>query len=496
MSEPHDDPPESAPRPRRRWGCILVCLLVVGTVVGLLLFLGARGDRALQQAVAEADAQDPGWRLPQLEEKREQARPPDKDNSALQVQAARRLMPAGWGSAPGYYELFQDVPPEAQYNALQIAALQDELQKGTKAREEARKLADMPDGHATIAFTPDWISTLLPNVQDTRQVAMLLQQDAFLRAQEKDPDGAVRSLQAAVNAGRSLHDTPMAISQLVQIACVSVGVSALERVLAQGEPSPEVLAQLQHTLEEEDRTPYLLVMSRGERAGSDQLMTWLEQGNASSSTMGALAGSPGSDPGLALLLRLPGELKREHAALLHCLNQMVEAAKLPEAEQTQRLREIEQTVRNQLPLVRLLVPALLKIAEASQRMHAQLRCAIVLLAAERYRQQKNRWPASVQDLVDEGYLTAVPVDPYDGAVIRLKRVPDGLVVYSVGPDRTDDGGHLDRKNFLAKGTDIGFRLWDVARRRQPLLPPKPKETAPEAQPEGGAPGGPPAGQVP
>src|SRR5690242_18433240 len=125
MSAPHDDPPESPPPPRRRWGCLVACLLVVGAaVVGMLLFLGARGDRALREAEAEADALDPGWRLPQLEEKRAQAQPPDRDNSALQVQTARRLMPAGWGNAASFNELFEDLQPEAQLNAQQLAALQ------------------------------------------------------------------------------------------------------------------------------------------------------------------------------------------------------------------------------------------------------------------------------------------------------------------------------------------------------------------------------------
>jgi hypothetical protein len=497
MSEPHDHPSESSAPPRRRWGCLLVCLLVAGLVVlGTLIFLGARGDRALRDAVAEADAQDPDWRLMPLEEKRVQ--PPDPINSALQVQVAKRLMPGGWGGAPSYYELFQEMAPEAQLNAQQTAALKAELQKAAKALEEARKLAEMRDGNVTITYSPDFFGTLLPTVQDTRQVVNLLKDDAFLRAQEKDADGAARSLQAAVNGGRSIGDGPMAVCQLVRIACVAVGMMNLERLLAQGEPSPKALAELQRLLEEEDRFPYLLVMCRGERAGSDQFMTWLESGNANAKYIGGLSGGSGpGDRGLALLLRVPGEIKWEHAAMLHYMNQMVEAAKLPEAQQMQRFHEIEGTVRQLPPLARLMAPAMGKVADAAQRTHAQLRCAIVMLAAERYRQQKNRWPASIQALVDEGYLKEVPADPYDGAAIRFKRVPDGFVIYSTGPDKQDDGGHFDRQKFLAKGTDLGFRLWDVDKRRQPPLPPKPAQPSPamEGMP-GEAPPGPGAEPTP
>jgi hypothetical protein len=34
---------------------------------------------------------------------------------------------------------------------------------------------------------------------------------------------------------------------------------------------------------------------------------------------------------------------------------------------------------------------------------------------------------------------------------------------------------MNRKNLTAPGTDLGFRLWDVAKRRQPAPPPEPRE---------------------
>jgi hypothetical protein len=482
MTASHELSAQPAPSARRRRGWLLLCLLAAAGLVGGTLVLVLVGtDRALQQAVAEADAQDPGWRLAQLEEKR--VPPPDKDNSALQVLAARRLIPTGWGGSPGYAELFQDLPPEAQLNSQQVAALKAELQKVAKGRDEARKLADMPDGHFVINWTPDVMSTNLSAIQDVRQVVSVLQNDALLRAQEKDPDGAVRSLQAAVSAGQSIGDVPLAVAQLVRIACVSVGTLNLERVLAQGEPSPAALADMQHLLEQEDRQPYLLVMARGERAGSDQCMTWLESGSPSSAKLAPLVGGPGNQE-VALLLCLPGEMKREHAGLLHYMNEVVEAAKLPEPERKKRLDQLETTIRQRPVMVRLLAPAMSKLADADRRTHAFQRCAIIMLAAERYRQEHNRWPESVGALAEDGYLEKAPADPYDGAPIRLKRVADGLVIYAVGPDGVDDGGNLDRKMKFARGTDLGFRLWDVAKRRQPPLLPKPRDESPDAGPPG------------
>ena len=41
-----------------------------------------------------------------------------------------------------------------------------------------------------------------------------------------------------------------------------------------------------------------------------------------------------------------------------------------------------------------------------------------------------------------------------------------MVVYSVSLDRQDNGGNITDNPTIA-GADLGFRLWDVNRRRQP-----------------------------
>ena len=131
-------------------------------------------------------------------------------------------------------------------------------------------------------------------------------------------------------------------------------------------------------------------------------------------------------------------------------------------------------------VIALLVPALTKVSEASRRNQAYLRCAIVAVAAERYRRDKGHWPGTVDELAQD-YLKAVPTDPYDGKPLRYKPLPDGVIVYSVGPDGEDNGGARNRANHLAKGTDYGFRLWDVAGRRQPaaeVLPPPQESPGP------------------
>jgi hypothetical protein len=95
---------------------------------------------------------------------------------------------------------------------------------------------------------------------------------------------------------------------------------------------------------------------------------------------------------------------------------------------------------------------------------AWMRSAIVMVAVERYRRSKARFPKTLNDLVPT-YVAVVPTDAYDGAPIRLGRFAEGVVLYSVGEDGVDDGGNV--ATMWKPGIDRGWRLWDVKHRRQP-----------------------------
>jgi hypothetical protein len=118
-----------------------------------------------------------------------------------------------------------------------------------------------------------------------------------------------------------------------------------------------------------------------------------------------------------------------------------------------------------------MLPALVKVHNAEVRSQAHLRSAAVGLACERYRLRHKNWPASLDVLVQEKLIDAIPLDPIDGQPIRYRKTKEGIVVYSIGLDQKDNEGKIDRERPLDPGKDIGFRLWNVDQRRQPPRPP-------------------------
>lgn len=467
--------------PRRRWPRYLLAtaLLMVIFVPGGYWCVKWWSEGQTEAAMAEVTRLDPGWRLDDIEAAREVLKP--EENSALQVikvyglarQAGNRT------GRPEFYEQFEKLAPPHELNAVQVELLRHAYAEIQEARVEARKLKDMPKGRFAIKYSPDFISTMLSNQQNARRVMEVLQHDVYLRAQAGDLDGALESCRAGLNTARSLGDEPLLITVLIRIAGDHIAVQALERTLAQGrQPGEPALRELQALLEQEivDVEKHWINSLRGERAGHERVIRAINEGKLKGSGLFWGFGAPASPNAMAWLVDLaPAIITREYPALLRHMNQCVEMSKLPLEQQRDRWRELEATIPKNSVLVRLLLPALDKVGMAHLRNQAMLRGALIAVAAERYRLKYERWPEAVADLVQTEFLKKAPADPFDGAAMRWRRWDEGMVAYSVGLDKADNGGHVDIARFLDPGVDVGVKLWDPDRRRQPPRPPVVKD---------------------
>jgi hypothetical protein len=461
----------SVPPARRRRRLLWIGLVLLGLVAagGAVLYVCyTAGARELREAVAEADRLDPGWRFENLEGAR--ADVPDAENAARQVLTARRLVPASWLSAPPnpsgpeLEERLAKLPPPTLLGGMDLEELRAALRAAAAAVDPARKVADLPRGRYAVTWAPDYIGTLMPHLQDVRTVARLLSLDAVRRAHDGDLAGALVSCRAVVNTGRSIGDEPTPVSQLARLFCQRRALMTLERVLAQGEAPAAELEAVQRLLEEEAKEPLQLTAARGERAAIHGHLEIVRAGQFDRAAYGmasSVLGSKGDD------LRDRFRARGVHAVYLRYLTAVVEVAKLPPEEQHARWAQVPDPPEDVPVLLAALTrgPDPRKTATTFHTTLGQLRCASAAVAAERYRLEHGRWADTLDQLVPR-YLQGVPTDPFDGRPLRLRRLGDGIAIYSVGPDRRDDGGKLDRAAPWAMNPDGGFQLWDVEHRRQ------------------------------
>ncbi len=75
---------------------------------------------------------------------------------------------------------------------------------------------------------------------------------------------------------------------------------------------------------------------------------------------------------------------------------------------------------------------------------ADYEAVITILALERWKLDKGKYPENLDELVENDYITAIPMDPYSDEAIVYKMTEDGFTLYSVGPDFNDDSGQMGK----------------------------------------------------
>jgi hypothetical protein len=461
-------------------GLVVLGLLGAGAVWLRLVWEQSQGREELAQVIAETDENDPRWRWEEIQEGI--ASVPDAENSLLVV---KKVFDSFGAWKPGELKLQDgqpvyggDYPYNRRFDEQRLAVLRKELGEHEQTVALAATLKDYPRGRAVIQLTPDLVSTLLPHLQPVREVADLLALDIERHLHGGQIDRATERIRAILHASAGVRDDYFLISQLVRISCRSIAVYRIQRLLGMGELSDQACLALMRHLAAERQENLLLVGLRGERAGWHHFFGNLTQGRLS--LAGTLAGNTGTgQPDLVTRVgaflysyRIP----EDHATYLRWSKRLCDIARLPFHERATELdafyeefepiRATARTQKRQL-LAAIFVPAVQRFDQAVKREQAQLACAETALAVERYRLAQKRWPDSLAKL-SPALLPSVPLDPYTGAPLRYARKPEGVVIYSVGPDLVDDGGEILRHRPQGN-YDIGFRLYDPGKRNLPAL---------------------------
>jgi hypothetical protein len=507
---------------RRRWLRLALGLfLVIVPFVAYYEFDKLRAERAWQEACAEADRLDPGWRWDDLMAAR--PIPADSRTAAARVHEFARTIPQrqsglqlypDWESvvrpedippiavpdpephldedeladyrrrisefrrrkyAETLQKSFAELQPERQLRPEQVAALRAVLATAAEALPLADGLEALPPGRMrTDTTSPIMFRSSLAHTNDSRAVGLWLRLRAILAAQDGRPDEALGDCHRILVAASVADTEPSAIAGICRFSLRVYGVGAVERVLAQGEPSPHSLVKLQQALETESTNLVLVNLFRGERAMFEDFVRCVEAGCFSRDEADRYCAGPrfsvtNNQTIDGWLNRLRGGTWTKWRAAVHLqyLTLLVETAKrLPNDLLRQSAEVAAAEARNASQGVPGLMIDVTKVASYDRRSQALVSSAAAALATERFRREAGRWPHSLTELVPT-YLTVAPTDPFDGQPLRYRRWADGLVIYSIGANGIDDGGQVSPTTEPLGSPDVGVRLWDVAKRRQP-----------------------------
>ncbi len=275
----------------------------------------------------------------------------------------------------------------------------------------------------------DWDYTAaMQELKSVRQCAQLLRLTAVWQAHQGDTDAAIMHIKDSLRLSESLRREPAIISYLVRVACSALAVVQLEQVLNLATCTDRQLQDMDEALAATAGSLDLAEAMITERCinieftRNPSLLTGLGSGGA--------------------VLRLPGIRGRGLIDILDYMGKCVEAARLPLTERVARFRAIEAELDGLSflhAMVKILAPAMSRVAQLDLRIHAHLDLARTALALERYRLATGAVPDRLDALVPQ-YLERVPIDPFDGKPIRYRRTDPGYLLYSVMEDGEDNGG--------------------------------------------------------
>jgi len=345
--------------------------------------------------------------------------------------ANRRLMPiAGRAELPPRTEPLVDET---------MAVISQFLAENAAALDFLQEAAEIQHCRYPVDFTAGF-NTLLPHLSDVRNLARLAILEAVFYGERNQPELAVPSIKCAFSVAGSLEKEPLLISQLVRLGSQRYAVNGLERVMNRTTLTDRQLFDLACQTagaQSED------AMSRALAGELCQGVDVFQNPRMQYGFFRAISSQTPPKPLLAAY-RAAGLADSDAVIYVDMMREYIRLAEPPLNQRHERMRAIDQDPRygnisRFHILARALMPALARVGELDLMAIAHLRTAQAAIAIERYRLAAGVLPVSLADLVPE-YLEAVPEDPFDGKALRYRKLEPGFVLYSIGPDHTDDGG--------------------------------------------------------
>ena len=476
-----DDQDPSTPCKSRRWrGWVWRCLLamfIIATGIFTVYYIirsrdWAVNESALAVAISETDSLNPRWRLEEIEADR--AVIPVGLNSAEVIEEIDNRTEKSWESAfskeGNLASRLSDLPRNEAPSPSDIDELERWLTAHKVVVELARSLIHYPAGRfpLVVPVSPTEMGKRV-DYHGLRIVRRVLELDMKLQSLRGQRSAAWDDLHAILLAFRSEREEPSLMGQLIRLAGREPALRGMEWLMAQ-DIAPQVVFEAQGWLLEEIEDPLFLWAIRGERALINRQMENWEAGKIH---IRDIDHSEKSRWDFFYNFRFKPYVPCNHAYSLQWFNQIQKIAlKTPIEDQQAALNAIpEPPIDLEHALARYYIPPVAPTHHNTVRDQALMRCAIVAIAVEGYRLRCGKWPKSLAELPAD-LLKEIPLDPFDGKPLRYRITDVGVVVYSVGLNRVDDGGKLSDNYFRDPNSDYGLQLWNPELRR---LRPAPKD---------------------
>lgn len=472
MNKPTEIQPRRHWYQLRWWQCLL---LIVLACVGWFYVKEQEGKAAWQATLAAWDAEG-RWRWHQVVEDRPAVA--DEENLALiigelakRVEGARLYLDsddkdlASLRSSP-HGLLREHAALVLQRREKDAAAFNATLPKLYQSSKRSRMFIDS---------SKDPISTPMHLIDDSRAVQNRLNDLFLLDVNRGNIAAALQKLQAMNQLSHANSHEPGLVFSLMVRTFLKQQTDGIQRLLAQSEINAAQLQQLHNLLAPFDSNRVWKHALFTEAGGTNAMIEMIKAKKISANRLGG-----GQTPDHwweypkfwwdDFYYTQQIRSYQQAAEAMKVLLDVYKSSDEPLLKQYAKLQQLTDVIRAErkqmkVSLKQFFMPSFEKFCSMEMQKIASVRCALAAIAAEKFRLQHQRWPTSISELG----LSAAMTDPFDEKPLRMKTVNDGLIIYSIGPDKKDDEG-LVLSNIDVSTADIGFKLWNVPQRRQAATP--------------------------
>jgi len=434
-------------------------LLIVSGFAGLagfaLVLLHWRGESAFQEQIAAVRAKGEPITPAELEQR--YPAPPKKENAADTYGKAGEALKDTLSSEAyrAQFRKISEASKQGRFGEELHTWMEGYLADHADVLRILHEAANEPAIRYNLELGKGF-NAPLPNLLQIRGSAQLLQLEAYAAAEDGDADRAADAVLAAVAMDRPMRAVPILIMQMIRLACRSMDCATIKRVLPMTAFSEEQLARMQTALGETDVPETLTNAFIGERAmglaafeNPQQIIPQLQEADR---------WLPGASSLAAGVVRMSITANGDRERYVRFMSEMIDASRQPTHVALTMMEDRRRdwsAQRSFLPsFTDQMLPSLSRCENQLARSDADLRCAGAALAVERFRLANGRMPASVPELVP-GFLSAPPLDPFDGRPLRWFADAQGYTFYSVGENRADENG---KDTAEGHSGDIVFRV--------------------------------------
>jgi len=321
---------------------------------------------------------------------------------------------------------------------------QDELQQriGLNSVSLAMSIVEQGTQRRSCRFDYDYdagIYMLLTHLADMRNLSRLLAAKVYLEARAGSPEDAWDRVPIQLKLADAMLDEPVIVSQLLYSRIIERACRTIRKLYEIAPPSEQQSNEIASLLESFDSVRPMVRAIDSERLLFGEWVFKLPKSELLKDP--EILDGPDDILGVVKTYFKP-TFMADHAAYLRMMMKFAQGFDHPDSYKAMHdLEERLDTIARRYPLSRKLIPAMSRVKQIHSGMLAELRIVRAGLALLQYKQTEHSFPASL-DALGLREIT----DPFSDDPLLYRSDTEGFILYSIGPDRKDNGGSPKEKD--------------------------------------------------